>query len=76
MACTCFVCNQNFAELNVPVKCDSCDFQAHNKFSELTAGEKKCLSLKKSHFERLLSVMRKRFTRYFRIKAVGKSIVS
>jgi len=46
MACSCFVCNQNFADLDVPVKCDSCNYQAHSKCSGLTAGEQKCLSLK------------------------------
>lgn len=46
MACACCVCNQNFADLDVPVKCDSCKFQAHSKCSGLAAGELKCITLK------------------------------
>lgn len=41
MICTYFVCNQNFADLEHPVKFDSCDFQAYSKCSGLTAGEQK-----------------------------------
>lgn len=41
----CNICNIQFAELDVPVKCDSCALFAHSKCTRLSAAEVKCLSL-------------------------------
>lgn len=46
MVCVCFVWDQNFADLDVPEKCDGYNFLAHTKCSQLTAGEQKWFSLK------------------------------
>lgn len=46
MICACFVCNLNFADLDVPIKWDSCNLQAHGKCSRLTASEQKFLFIK------------------------------
>lgn len=42
----CFSCNEQFAELDNPLKCDSCSSLVHNKCSGLSATELKCLGLK------------------------------
>lgn len=42
----CNICNIQFSELDIPVKCDSCSLSAHSKCAGLSATEVKCLSLK------------------------------
>lgn len=42
----CFICNLGFAELDVPIKCDGCNFLTHNKCSGLNNSEIKCLGFK------------------------------
>ncbi|CAI6360305.1 unnamed protein product [Macrosiphum euphorbiae] len=42
----CNICNIQFAELDIPIKCDSCTLSAHSKCTGLSATEVKCLSLK------------------------------
>lgn len=68
MACVCSVCNQNFFELDVQTKCDSCNFQIHSKCSELTFSEQKILNFEKSYFKIFLSIVWKRFTWYSKLK--------
>ncbi|KAF0704571.1 MI domain-containing protein [Aphis craccivora] len=46
MSNKCYSCNEQFAELDNPLKCDSCSSIVHNKFSGLSATELKCLGLK------------------------------
>ncbi|KAF0760449.1 MI domain-containing protein [Aphis craccivora] len=48
MSNKCYSCNELFAELDNPLKCDSCSSIVHNKCSGLSATELKCLGLKKS----------------------------
>lgn len=38
--------NNQFSELDIPVKCDSCSLSAHSKCAGLSATEVKCISLK------------------------------
>lgn len=42
----CNICNIQFAELDIPVKCDNCTLSAHSKCTGLSVTEVKCLSLK------------------------------
>jgi len=42
----CVVCSNRFAELDIPIKCDSCLEAVHSKCTGLTAMEVKCLSMK------------------------------
>lgn len=42
----CYICNLGFAELDVPIKCDGCNFLTHNKCSGLNNSEIKCLGFK------------------------------
>lgn len=42
----CFICKLTFAELDIPIKCDGCEFITHNKCSGLNISEIKCLALK------------------------------
>jgi hypothetical protein len=35
----CGVCNTQFADLDIPIKCDGCAIFAHNKCSGLTTSE-------------------------------------
>jgi len=43
----CVVRSNRFAELDVPIKCDSYSEAVHGKCTGLTATEIKCLSMKK-----------------------------
>jgi hypothetical protein len=42
----CNICYIQFAELDIPVKFDSCTLSAHSKYTGLSTTEVKCLSLK------------------------------
>jgi len=42
----CVVCSNHFAELDVPIKCDSCSETFHTKCTRLSATEVKCLLMK------------------------------
>uniref|UniRef100_A0A2S2NXZ2 Zinc finger PHD-type domain-containing protein n=1 Tax=Schizaphis graminum TaxID=13262 RepID=A0A2S2NXZ2_SCHGA len=46
MSLNCVVCSSHFAELDVPIKCDSCSGTFHTKCAGLSITEIKCLSLK------------------------------
>jgi len=46
MSLNCVVCSNHFAELDVPIKCDSCSDAFHTKCTGLTNTEVKCVSLK------------------------------
>lgn len=46
MSNICYSCNNQFAELDIPLKCDSCSLLVHNKCSGLSATELKCFGLK------------------------------
>lgn len=42
----CSVCNIRFAELDIPIKCNSCSLPVHSKCTKLSAMELKCLGMK------------------------------
>jgi hypothetical protein len=42
----CNICNIQFTEINILVKCDNCVLSAHSKYTGLSATEVKCLSSK------------------------------
>lgn len=46
MSTICSVCNSQFADLDTPLKCDSCSQPVHNRCSGLSTTELKCFSLK------------------------------
>lgn len=42
----CSICKTRFAELDIPIKCNSCSLPVHSKCSRLSAMEIKCLGMK------------------------------